>query len=97
MKYFDGRYYVEVKDHRYKNYLTENIILRLRNPPNSLRTRYQVQKESQIRKNQRVVKHDSDELIVKKYPKEKQPIIEQPNFKPPNCPNCKQIPWVELD
>ena len=43
MKDLDGNYYVEVKDHRYKIHPTENIILRLRDPPPSFRTQYQVQ------------------------------------------------------
>ena len=67
MKYLNGQYYVEVKDHRYKIHPTENIMLRKRNPPTSLRTQYQVQNESRIRKNQ-VIKNDNDELIVKNYP-----------------------------
>ena len=28
MKYLNGQYYVEVKDHRYKTHPTENILLR---------------------------------------------------------------------
>ena len=56
MKYLDGNYYVEVKDHRYKIHPTENIILRKRDPPNSLRTQYQVQNNTQIRKNQKVLR-----------------------------------------
>ena len=71
MKYLDGNYYVEVKDHRYKIHPTENIILRKRDPPYSLRTQYQVQNETQIRRNQKVIKDDNDELIVKNYPKNK--------------------------
>ena len=67
MKYLNGEYYVEVKDHRYKNHPTENIILRKRDPPISLRTQYQVQKETQIRRNQKVIKNDNVELIVKNY------------------------------
>ena len=31
-------YYVEVKDHRYRIHFTENIVLRKRDPPKSLRT-----------------------------------------------------------
>ena len=38
MEYLDGNYYVEVEDHRYKIHPTENIILRLRDEPKSLRT-----------------------------------------------------------
>ena len=69
MKYLDGNYYVEVKYHRYKIHPTENTILRKRDPPSSLRTQYQVQNNTQIRKNQKVIKDNNDELIVKNYPK----------------------------
>ena len=72
MKYLDGNYYVEVKDNRYKIHPTENIILRKRDPPTSLRTQYQVQNETQIRRNQKVIKNDNDQLIVKNYPKNNQ-------------------------
>ena len=34
MKYLDGNYHVEVKDHRYIIHPTENIILRLRDERN---------------------------------------------------------------
>ena len=97
MKYLNGEYYVEVKDHRYKIHPTENIILRKRDPPTSLRTQYQVQNETQIRRNQKVIKNDSDQLIVKNYPKNKQPIIQQQKVKLPNCPSCKQNTWLEFD
>ena len=97
MKYLNGEYYVEVKDHRYKIHPTENIILRKRDPPTSLRTQYQVQNETQIRRNQKVIKNDNDQLIVKNYPKNKQPIIQQQKFKLPNCPSCKQNTWLEFD
>ena len=60
---------MEVKDHRYKNHPTENKILSKRDPPQSLRTQYQVQNETQIRRNQKVIKNDNNEVIVKKYPK----------------------------
>ena len=97
MKYLNGEYYVEVKDHRYKIHPTENIILRKRDEPKSLRTQYQVQNEAQIRKNQKVIKNDNNEQVVKNYPKNKQPIIQQQKFKPPNCPSCKQNNWLEFD
>ena len=97
MKYLNGNYYVEVKDHRYKIHPTENIILRLRDEPKSLRTQYQVQNETQIRRNQKVIKNDNDQLIVKNYPKNKQTIVQQQKFKPPNCPSCKQNNWLEFD
>ena len=98
MKYLNGEYYVEVRDHRYKIQPTENIILRKRDPPTSLRTQYQVQNETQIRKNQKVIRNDNDELIVKHYPENenKPPIIHQQS-KLPNCPNCKRNNWLEFD
>ena len=79
MKYLNGNYYVEVRDRCYKIHPTENIILRLRDEPKSLRTQYQVQNETQIRKNQKVIKNDNDQLIVKNYPKikNKQPIFQK--------------------
>ena len=98
MKYINGQYYVEVKDHRYKKPPTENLTLRLRDPPKSRRTQYQGQNEFQIRKNQKVIKNDNNELVVKNYPKnKKQPIQQQQKFKPPNCPSCKQNNWLEFD
>ena len=97
MKYLDGNYYVEVKDHRYKIHPTENFILRKRDPPTSLGTPYQVQNETQIRKNQKNIKNDNNELVVKNHPKKKQPIIQQQKFKPPNCPKCKRNNRLEFD
>ena len=97
MKYLNGELYVEVKDHRYKIHPTEKIILRKRDPPSSLRTQYQVQNENQNRRNQKVIKNDNDQLVVKNYPKNKQSIIQQQKFKPPNCPSCKQNNWLEFD
>ena len=48
MKYLNGEFYVEVKDHRYKIHPTENIKLRKSKPPTSLRTQYQVQSENRL-------------------------------------------------
>ena len=96
MKFLDGNFYVEVKDHRYINHPTENIILRKRDPPTSLRTQYQVQNETQIRRNQKVIKNDNDQLVVKNYPKNKnKQLIFQKQL--PNCPICKQNKWLEID
>ena len=94
MKYLNGEYYVEVKDHRYKIHPTENILLRKRDPPTSLRTQYQVQKETQIRRNQKVIKNDIDQLVVKNYPKNKQPNIQK---QLPNSPSCKRRNRLEFD
>ena len=60
-----------------------------------MRTQYQVQNETQIRRNQEVIKNDNDQLVVKNYPKNKQPISQK--FKPPNCPTCKQKHWLGVD
>ena len=62
-----------------------------------MRTQYQVQNETQIRRNQKVIKNDNDQLVVKNYPENKQPIIQQQKFKPPNCPKCKRNNWLEFD
>ena len=97
MKYVNGQYYVEVKDHRYKIHPTEIIILQKRDPPTSLRTQYQVQNETQIRSNQKVFKNGNDQLVVKKYPKNKQLNSQQQKFKPPNCPTCRQNFWLDFD
>ena len=95
MKYLDGNYYVEKKYNRFKIHLTENKILRKRDPSTSLRTQYQVQNETQIRRNQKVIKNDNDQLVVKNYPKNKnkQPNIQQLS----NCPSCKRNNWLEFD
>ena len=96
MKYVNGEYYVEVKDHRYKIHPTENNNLRKRDPPQSLRTQYQVQNETQIRKSQKFVENNG-KLVVENYPKKKQPIQQQPKLKRPNCPSCKRNNWLEFD
>ena len=69
MKYLSVQYYVEVKDHRYKIHPTENIILRKRDPPTLLRTQYQVQNKTQIGLNQKVIRDDINQVVVKNYPK----------------------------
>ena len=62
-----------------------------------MRTRYQVQNVTQIRKNQKVIENDNDQFVVQNYPKNKEPIIQKQKFKPPNCPKCKQNNWLEFD
>ena len=68
MKYLNGQFYVEVKDKRYRIHPTENIIFRKRDTPQSIRTQYQVRNETQIRRNQKVIKNDNDQSVVKIYP-----------------------------
>ena len=65
MKILYGEFYVEIKDQRYEIHPTENIILRKRDPPQFLRTQYQVQNNTQIKKNQKVVRTDNDVIVVK--------------------------------
>ena len=55
MKYLNGRYKVQVKDKRYNIHPSENNLLGEREEPKFLRTQYQVQNESQIRKNQNLL------------------------------------------
>ena len=86
MKYLNGEYYVEVKDHRCKSHPTEKIILRKRDPPISLRTQNQVQNETQIGRNQKVIKNDNNQLLVENYPKNKHTTIQQLT----NCPSFKR-------
>ena len=83
-------FFLKKKDERYLIHPTENIPLRLRDPPNALRTHYHLQKETEIRKNQKVMRECNNELIVKNYPKNNQPIVQQLKFKPPNCPSWKR-------
>ena len=64
--------------------------------PKSLRTQYQVQNETQTRRNQKDFKNDGNQLRVNNYPKSKQ-TIQQQKFKPPNCPNCKRNNWLKFD
>ena len=97
MKFLNGQYYVEVKDKRYFIHPTENIKLRKRDPPISLRTQHQVQNETQIGKNQKVIRDGKYKLVVKNYPKNKQPIQQQLKFEPPKCPTCKRYNWLEFD
>ena len=99
MKYLNGQYYVEVKDYNYKIHPTENIILRKRDPPASLRTQYQIKNQTQILTNQKVIRNDDNQLIVKNYPKNKnkQPYIQQRKLDLPNRPYCKKNNWIEFD
>ena len=62
-----------------------------------MRTQYQVQKNTQIRKNQKVFKNDNNELQVKNSSKKKQPIQQQRKIKPPNCPSTKRNNWLDFD
>ena len=62
-----------------------------------MRTQYQIRNEIQIRKNQKVIKNNNNELEVKNYPTNKQPIIQQPKVKPPNCPSSRRKNWLDFD
>ena len=75
MNYYDGNSYVEVKDKRQGSHSTAYIILGLRDEPIALRSQYRVQKDTQIRQNQKNNKNEKVELVVKNYPKQTQPNI----------------------
>ena len=77
MKFLNSQYYVEVRDKRHEIHPSENINLRLRYELKSLRPQNQVQNETQIRKIQKVSRDDNNELVVKNYPENKQPITQQ--------------------
>ena len=77
MKFLNGNYYVEIKDHRYRTHPTEKNFSRLRDERKILRTQYQVQNDTQMRKNQKVIKNGDNELIVKNYPTKNQLFINQ--------------------
>ena len=64
-----------------------------------MRTQYQVQNETQIRRNQKVIKNENNQLIVKNYPKNKQPIIQEQEIKLPsiNCAQCGRRLWKKID
>ena len=67
-----------------------------RDPPTSLRTQYQMQNETQVRKNEKVMKNENDQLVVKSYLKKKL-IIQQRKINVPSCPSCKRNIWLEFD
>ena len=97
MNIFKGKYYIEVKDKRYLIHPTANILLRLWDPAPSLRTQYQVQNETQIRTNQKVIKNKNDEVEVKNYPENKQQSKQLPKYKPADCPSCKRNKGLEFE
>ena len=99
MKYLNGKYYVEVKDKKYKIHPTENIILRERKEPKSLRTQYQVINDTKIRRNQKVIKDDKGKLTVKSYPKKEKEKPQEPTNiqKIIQCPSCSRNAMVEYD
>ena len=80
MKYLNCNYHVKVKDKRYRIPPTENLILRLRKKPISLRTWYQVQNDTQSRKNQKLIRNDKDELIIKNCSKKNNRLFNNQNL-----------------
>ena len=86
----NGNYFVEVKDKRYIIHPTEKILLKLRGEPKSLRTQYQVKNQTQIGKNQKVIRTNIDEKVAKKFSKKQQPNIHQQKSNLPSCPTYKK-------
>ena len=91
MECLDGEYYVEVKDNGHKFHPTKTNILRKRDPPKSVRTQYQVQKTTQTKKNQKVIKNDNDELEVRNYPKKTNRLLNNPKLNHQNVSNVNEI------
>ena len=89
MKFFNGRYYVEVKDPRYRIYSAKNVKLGIRDDPKSLRTQNQDRNDTQIRKNQKVLGKNNNDLEVKIYPKNKKQTIQQSKIKDSISSICK--------
>ena len=97
MKYLNGETYVEVKDHRYKIHPNEKIKLRKRKPLTSLRTQNQLQNQTQIRKNQKIITNNNNDIEVKNCPENKQSNNQQPNPRPQDGPTGKQNKWLHFD
>ena len=90
MNNLNGINYVEVKDLRYKFHPTKNIIIRERDPAKIPRTQYQVQNNTQIRKNRKINGKDNDETVVKIYPEKKQLTIQHRRNTLPDFPSFKK-------
>ena len=71
MKYLDGKYYVELKLHRYKILPTESKIIRERKQPKNLTTQNQVQIETKTGRNQKVIRNENNQLEFINYPENK--------------------------
>ena len=68
MKNLNKKFYVEIKND--VNFIQMKIIISEK-PPNSLRTGNQKFDETQMKRNQKLIKNEVDELGVKAYPKKK--------------------------
>ena len=97
MEYLNGKHYVKVKGHCCMIHPTESRFLQKRDPPLALRTQYRSQNNTQFRRVQQVIKNDNDDLVVKNYPKKKQPNIQQRQINLPKCPSCKKNNCLEFD
>ena len=111
MKYLNGKFYVEVKDHRYT--IHNGQILRLRPPPKSLKTMYQVMYDVKLPKKSKVIRDDNGNLVVVKLVKDDVGdlvVVRQPNEEQhqPNeeqqpqkanqyCPVCRSSLLEEFD
>ena len=60
-----------MKAKRYILHPTENIILRERKEPKTVRTQYPVSFDTKIGRNQKVTESENGDLAVKYYPKKK--------------------------
>ena len=71
MLLFIDRCYVEVKDKRHSFHPFCDVIQRERNPTEILRTQYQVQNKTKIRKNQKVIRNQNRKSEIERYPTKK--------------------------
>ena len=90
MTCLNNKNYVEVIDKRYIFHPNENVKLRERKEPKSIRFRYQVQNNMKIRKNEKVFKNDNDELELERYPRKKKLKIEKLKYILPSRASRKQ-------
>ena len=69
----------------------KKMILRKKDPPQSLRTQYQVQNETQIRRNQEVIKNNNDELTANNYHKKNNQLFKNKSLNHQGVPHVKEI------
>ena len=95
MKFLNGNNYLEVKDKKYLIHPTENITFENEILQNLSELNIKSKMKLRLVKI-KVIKNDNNQLVFNNYPKNKQPIIQQPKFKP-NCPGCKRNIWLEFE
>ena len=62
-----------------------------------MRTQYQVIHETEIRRNQKVIKNENDEVEVRSYPTTKKKKTSEESKLDNDCPIRKQRNWIDFD